>query len=87
MVNLVRLIIIFVVVYYVLRFISRYIIPFAVNSYLKKNLGDLSQYEQYRKDKMTPRPEGEVTIKYQTDKDKKIIKDKGDYIDFEEVKP
>lgn len=86
MVNLFRLIIIFAVVYYALRFISRYVIPFAVNSYLKKNLGNLRDFEQYRRNAAPPRQEGEVTINYKMDKDKKVDKTKGDYIDFEEIK-
>ena len=73
-VGLFRILIIFFVVYYLIRFVS----------YLfKPSRSDSSSTNENRK--RYSKKEGEVTIDYMPESDKKVQKDSGDYVDYEEV--
>jgi len=72
--GLFRILIVFFVVYYLIRFVS-----FLFNSSRSYN----SSANESRK--RSSKKEGEVTINYVPDSDKKVNKDSGDYVDYEEV--
>lgn len=73
-VGLFRILLIFLVVYYLLKFLS----------YLFKPSG--SNYSSGRENmNKSSKKEGEVTIDYLPESEKKVQKDKGDYVDYEEV--
>ncbi|MEA1897298.1 MAG: DUF4834 domain-containing protein [Bacteroidota bacterium] len=73
-VGLFRILLIFLVVYYLFRFLS----------YLFKPSGSNYRSENGNMNKSSKK-EGEVTIDYLPEADKKVQKDKGDYVDYEEV--
>ncbi len=81
--QLLRIILILVIIYYVARFFIRVIFPFLFQRYVNKRTGNSSGKQHYSKPKN--RREGEVTIDYINKKEKKFSKDKGEYIDFKEV--
>ena len=73
-VGLFRILIIFFVVYYLIRFVS----------YLfKPSRSDSSSANENRK--RDSNKEGDITIDYVPKSDKKVQKDSGDYVDYEEV--
>ena len=73
--QLLRIILIVVIVYYVGRLLIRVIFPQWGNSSRR-------QYHPGHKNKR----EGDITIDVINKKEKKYSKDKGEYIDFKEVK-
>jgi hypothetical protein len=83
-VQLLRIILILIVVYYLGKLILRLIFPYFFHRYVNKRNGNYSGRSQYTKQK--GKREGEITIDYIDKKEKKISKDKGEYIDFKEVK-
>jgi hypothetical protein len=72
--NLLRVILIVIIIYYVARLLIRIIFPQRGNSSRR-------QYHSGHKNKR----EGDITIDYLNKKEKKYSKDKGEYIDFKEV--
>lgn len=75
---LVRFLLILFLIYFIVRIFTRYILK----SFLKKMQGNVeNQQNQYSKKK-----EGDVTINTKQNKSKKIDKNEGDYIDYEEIK-
>ena len=86
MVSLFNFLLVFAIVYIILRFILRYIFPFLLGRYINNKVNEM-QGRMNTSNKKTKRPEGDVTINYsEGNNKKKFSKDKGDYIDFEEVK-
>lgn len=74
---LVRFLLILFLIYFIVRIFTRYIF----RSYFKKMQGNFEdQQNQYNK------KEGDVTINTKSGKGKKIDKDEGDYVDYEEIK-
>ncbi len=76
-----RAILIFILVVYLGGLITRYVFPLLLRRYVRKRTGNDKRYRQNDKQKK----EGEVTIDYQPEKSKKIKKNKGEYIDYEDV--
>lgn len=75
---LVRFLLILFLIYFIVRIFTRYIF----RSYFKnmqRNFGN--QQNQHNNKK-----EGDVTINTKSGKGKKIDKDEGDYVDYEEIK-
>jgi len=73
-VGLFRILLIFFVVYYLFRFLS----------YLFKSSG--SDYNSGKGNmNKSSKKEGEVTIDYVPESDKKVQKNSGDYVDYEDV--
>jgi len=83
-VQLLRIILLLVVIYYVVRLFVRIIFPFLFQRYINKRKGNFSGRQQYSRQK--GRREGEITIDYLDKKEKRVSKDAGEYIDFKEVK-
>ncbi len=81
-----RTILIILLFYYGVKLIVRYVLPVFLKSYVEKKMGTFTstgqnQNQQYKKQK-----EGKVTIDYVPKSEKKVEDNKGEYIDFEEVK-
>ena len=83
--SLLRTILILIIIYYVIQIFSRYILPVLFNNYMDKKVNEFSRQRQ-REQKKAARREGEVTVDYTPDKNRKHNKSKGEYIDYEEVK-
>ena len=81
--NFIKTLFIIVIVYYGIRFISRYLLPILVDKGLK-NMQQKMQ-DQQRQNQRSTRPPGDVTIEYNNRTGKNSSQIKGDYIDFEEV--
>lgn len=75
---LVRFLLILFVIYFIIRLFTR----FVLGSYIK-NMQRNFENQQYNNNK---KKEGDVTINTKPKSDKKIDKDEGDYIDYEEIK-
>ena len=74
---LIRFLLILFIIYFVIRIFSRYVLPTYV-----KNMRN--QYEN-QQNKYSRNNEGDVTINTKPTKEKKISKDEGDYVDYEEI--
>lgn len=79
-----RAILIIIVIYFLARLIIRMFFPFLFQGYVKRKTRDFNGRNQNSNKKR--KKEGEITIDYLNKKEKKISKDKGEYIDFKEVK-
>jgi len=81
--NFIRTAVIIAVIYFAVRLFTRYILPTILN----KKIKDMHEKMQDRQkqQRSTNRSEGDVTIEYENDRDKTHGKNKGEYIDFEEV--
>lgn len=82
--QLLRIILILIIIYYLGKLILRLIFPYFFQRYVNKRTGNYTGRGQYSKNKS--KKEGEITIDYIDKKEKKISKDKGEYINFKEVK-
>ena len=74
---LVRFLLIILIIYFVIRIFTRYIF----RSWLK----NVQSNFENQKPQDSQKKEGDVTINTKPDKSKKIDKDDGDYVDFEEI--
>ena len=83
LINFLRTLFIIIIIYYGIKFISRYVLPMLVDKGIK-NMQQKMQNQQNQNQRST-RPPGEVTIEYKNNTTKKSTQTKGDYIDFEEV--
>ncbi len=88
MVGLFKTLFIILVIYYVLRLFTRYVVPFFAKRYINKMQKDLynQQYQQGNHHKK--KREGDVIINGQQQRSNKkdSNKDIGEYVDYEEVK-
>ena len=80
-----KLIFYLIAIYIVVRFFTRLLMPVVVEDYVEKakKQAERDRQEYLKKNKQK---EGNVSIDYVPPVDKKIKKDEGDYIDYEEVK-
>jgi hypothetical protein len=83
-----RTILIFIIIFYLARMFTQYILPALFGSYtddqmeeLKKKKKQQQKYKQQAKQR-----EGEVTIDYSPQKSVKGRDSKGEYVDYVEVK-
>lgn len=81
MIGLLRTLVILAIIYFVFRFFTRFILPIILRNYINNKV---SQAQRYQNE--TRRHEGDVTINYSSDKDKKYREKEGEYVDFEEIK-
>lgn len=81
--NFLRTLFIIILIYYGIRFVTRYILPMLVDKGLK-NMQQKMQ-DQQRQSQRSTRPPGDVTIEYNNRTGKNSSQTKGDYVDFEEV--
>lgn len=84
-IGLLRTIFILVVIYYGFKLLVRYVFPYFLKNYVQKEMN--RNKKQYRDDsRQRTGKEGAVNIDYVPEKKKKIAKNEGDYVDYEEVK-
>jgi hypothetical protein len=81
--NFLRTLFIIILIYYGIRFVTRYILPMLVDKGLK-NMQQKMQ-DQQRQSQRSTRAPGDVTIEYNNRTGKNSSQSKGDYVDFEEV--
>ncbi len=74
---LVRFLLILFLIYFIVRIFTRYIL----RSYFK----NAQRNFENQQNKYNQKKEGDVTINTKPSKGKKIDKDEGDYVDFEEL--
>ena len=81
--NFLRTLAIIAIIYFGIRFITRYLFPMLIDKGVK-NMQQKMQDQQrgYQKPR---RPEGEVTIEGNRQQNQNSKGDKGEYVDFEEV--
>jgi len=83
LINFLRTLFIIALIYYGIKFVTRYILPLLIDKGMK-NMQQKMQNQQHQSQRST-RPPGEVTIEYNKNNGKNNGKIKGDYVDFEEV--
>jgi hypothetical protein len=80
-----KLIFYLIAIYLIVRFFTRLLMPVVMEDYVekakKKAESDRQEYLKQNKQR-----EGKVSIDYVPPVSKKINKDEGDYIDYEEIK-
>ncbi|WP_423129469.1 hypothetical protein [Gaoshiqia sp. Z1-71] len=76
LVNFLRTLFFILIIYYVIRFINRYLLPFFGSS---SNPASRHRPEQNR------RPEGDVRLEKNQSYGSRIPRDEGEYVDFEEI--
>ena len=82
LVGFVRTLLIIAVIYFGIKIISKYVLPLLVDKGVKK----MQQKMQDQQRQQQPsRPDGEVIIENNKSNSKTSGKNKGDYVDFEEV--
>jgi hypothetical protein len=84
--GILRTLLIIVIIFFALRFIFRYLLPFLLTSYVNKKFKEMGKTYNFREATYKKEKEGEVTIDYTPNDKKKYAKGKGDYVDFEEIK-
>ncbi|MBU1013211.1 MAG: DUF4834 family protein [Bacteroidetes bacterium] len=75
-----------IVIYYLLKFIGRYILPYLISVFIKRAHDQMMRNESNNSNAKTSKKVGEVSIDSAPKKSNKASKDNvGDYVDFEEV--
>ncbi|NQU52401.1 MAG: DUF4834 family protein [Bacteroidetes bacterium] len=83
LVGFARTLLILVIIYYGIRIVTKYVLPLLVDKGLK-NMQQKMQ-DQQRQHQQPSKPDGEVTIESDKKGSQNKSKDKGEYVDFEEV--
>lgn len=84
-VQFIRILLIIGIIYFIIWIITKRIFPFLLKKFINKmNNPSIDGQNQFYDNKR--KKEGEVTIDYAPKKEKKIDKNNGNYIDYEEVK-
>lgn len=73
-----KTILLILIIYYSVRFISRLLLPFALKSLFNKAQNNMRQKQQYKK-------EGDVSIDKNTPQKNTSNSSVGEYVDFEEI--
>ena len=82
LVGFLRTLFVIAIIYFGIRFISKYILPMLV----EKGVKNMQQKMQNQQQQQQPsRPEGDVIIEKDKSNNKTAFQNKGDYVDFEEV--
>jgi len=87
--GLIRTLLIFFIVFYVIRLITRYILPALFYNYMDDKVKEFEKKqrkEKQRQQQQARQREGEVTIDYSHSEQNKNKPAKGDYVDYVEVK-
>jgi hypothetical protein len=84
--GLVRLLVIFLLIYFFLSLASRYVLPGLVRFFIRLMSNRVRRdYERKVNERKRKEREGEVVIRYKPGTKKRITPDDGDYVDYEEV--
>ena len=82
--DVLRTILIVLIVYYSVRFISRLLVPIVLRMFMKRAQRNFQQ--QFGQQKQKPQKEGEVSIDSKPkNKTNSSVTSVGEYVDFEEV--
>lgn len=82
---LLRFIFIIVLVYYGFKLVARYVIPWVITRFIKKQQQKFNDMNGVNNSNYDPTNEGEVHIKTKKTKSAKNDDDFGEYVDFEDV--
>lgn len=82
LVGFVRTLLVLIIIYFGIRFISRYVLPLLLDKGVKKMQQKMQDQQRQQRPR---RPEGNVTIEKNQNQQSQQNSDKGEYIDFEEV--
>ena len=85
MAGLIKFLIWFFLISYILKFLGRFVFPFLLKRYVKKKQSQFNQKFTQQQDTTVDVEEGKVTIKTKVKKSKSDKNDMGEYVDFEEV--
>lgn len=85
MAGLIKFLIWFFLISYILKFLGRFVFPFLLKRYIKKKQSQFNQHFTQQQDTTSDVEEGKVTIKTKVKKTKSDKTDMGEYVDFEEV--
>jgi hypothetical protein len=77
----IRILLIIILVYYLIRFLDRYVVPALLGTPKKKKTPTGKKEKEFRKST----GQGEVTITDFKKRDKGISSKEGDYVDYEEI--
>lgn len=80
--TLLKIILVFILLYYLFKLLLRYVFPYFVKRHLKR----AQQNYTGRQNQQTRRKSGEVNIDFKPDDTKHKQDDIGEYIDYEEIK-
>ncbi|MBI5218635.1 MAG: DUF4834 family protein [Bacteroidia bacterium] len=84
---LIKIIFWMIVIYYALKLIVRFLLPFLLKRLTKRMFSNFEQMQnQAQQQTRYQKQKDEITIEYTQQKKSSIDKDKGEYVDFEEVK-
>jgi len=83
--GLIKFLIWFFLISYILKFLGRFVFPFLLKRYIKKKQSQFNQHFTQQQDTTSDVEEGKVTIKTKVKKTKSDKTDMGEYVDFEEV--
>lgn len=75
---LIKFVLILFVIFFLIRVFARYVL----RSYVKNMQSNFND----RQNQQSQKKEGDVTINTKPQKEKKIDRDEGDYVDYEEIK-
>lgn len=82
-----RLLLIILFIYYAFSLIMRYVMPMLMRKYVNDFQKRFTQENQYSKDEMNRKKEGEVSIEFvEKDQNNNEHPDDGEYVDYEEIK-
>ncbi len=86
--GLLRTILIFIIITYVIRLFTRYIVPALFFNYMDDKSREFRQHKdkRQREQEKAKRREGEVSIDYKPDRQDKNKPRPGVYVDYEEIK-
>jgi hypothetical protein len=85
-VGLIRFIIIFFLVYFLISLFTRYVLPFAVRLLFRRMSDRVRKnHDRQVKERKRKEREGTVTIRFKPGVDKKITPGSGEYVDYEEI--
>lgn len=86
--GLLKILAIFLLVFYGVKFLFRLLMPFALRKLSERVMGGNNPYEEF-KQQGSPKQEGELRVDYIPQEDhkaKKGTETAGEFIDFEEIK-
>ncbi|MBP1667654.1 MAG: hypothetical protein H6Q21_20 [Bacteroidetes bacterium] len=85
MTGFIRIILLLVLFYYLTRIITRYLVPFLFGSYVNRKMNDFQGRSGRQQKTHNRKKEGEVTVDY-TPQEGNKNKDRGEYVEYEEIK-
>ena len=83
----IRTLLFLIVIYYLVKIVMRYVLPFLFGNYMNRKMNEFSkQHNPQQTRAQGHRKEGEVTIDTNAYREDKKRKNRGDYVEYEEIK-